>query len=88
MPARSLALGCQIVDQSCQNPGEAARPAPPGAVSARAGRRRGAFGCYGGPATKLSAENDDARADEFCAPTENSTEFEIFDNNRETKSIV
>jgi len=27
MPARSLVLGCQIVDQSCQNPGEAARPA-------------------------------------------------------------
>jgi hypothetical protein len=27
-------------------------------------------------------------ADEFCAPTENSTGFEIFDNNRETKSIV
>ena len=33
-------------------------------------------------------ENDDARADEFCAPTENSTGFEIFDNSRKTKSIV
>ena len=33
-------------------------------------------------------ENDDARADEFCAPTENSTGFEIFDNGREAKSIV
>jgi hypothetical protein len=43
---------------------------------------------YGGVETKLPAENDDARADEFCAPTENSTRFEIFDNNREAKSIV
>src|SRR6516164_8931837 len=33
-------------------------------------------------------ENDDARADEIYAPAENSTGFEIFDNNRETKSIV
>jgi len=34
--------------------------------------------------TKLAAvvENDDARADEFCA-TENPTGFDIFDNNRE-----
>jgi hypothetical protein len=47
-----------------------------------------AFGCYGGAGTKLPAENDDARADEFCAPTENSTDFEIFDNSREAKSIV
>jgi hypothetical protein len=33
-------------------------------------------------------ENDDARADEFYAPAENSTDFEIFDNTREAKSIV
>ena len=57
-------------------------------VRARARRLLAAIGRYGGPATKLPAENDDARADEFCAPTENSTGFEIFDNNRETKSIV
>jgi hypothetical protein len=28
--------------------------------------RQRAFGRYGGAATKLPAENDDARADEFC----------------------
>jgi hypothetical protein len=41
-------------------------------------------------APKLTAamENDDARVDEFYAPTENSTDFEIFDNTREAKSIV
>jgi hypothetical protein len=33
-------------------------------------------------------ENNDAHADEFCTPTENSTGFEIFDNNGEAKSIV
>ena len=33
-------------------------------------------------------ENNDARADEFCAPTENSTDFEIFGNDREAKSVV
>ena len=38
--------------------------------------------------SQLPAENDDARADGFCAPTKNSTGFEIFDNDRETKSIV
>jgi hypothetical protein len=27
-----------------------------------------AFGRYGGAATKIPAENDDARADEFCEP--------------------
>jgi hypothetical protein len=49
--------------------------------------RQRAFGRYGGAATKLPAENDDARADEFCALAENSTGFEIFDNDRETKSV-
>ena len=33
-------------------------------------------------------ENDDARADEFCAPTEKPADFDIFNNNREAKSIV
>ena len=33
-------------------------------------------------------ENDDARADEFCAPTEKPVDFDIFNNSREAKSIV
>jgi hypothetical protein len=33
-------------------------------------------------------EDNDARANEFCAPTEEPTRFDIFDNDREAKSIV
>src|SRR5262249_19327050 len=33
-------------------------------------------------------ENHDARADEFCAPTEKPADFDIFNNSREAKSIV
>ena len=33
-------------------------------------------------------EDDDAGADVFCAPTEEPARFDIFDNDREAKSIV
>src|SRR5437660_12601373 len=33
-------------------------------------------------------EDDDARADEFCTPTENPARLDIFDKDHEVKSIV
>jgi hypothetical protein len=35
-----------------------------------------------------AVEDDDAGAHEFCAPTEEPAGFDIFDNDREAKSMV
>jgi hypothetical protein len=50
--------------------------------------RRSGSRIFGKHPLATAVEDDDAGAHEFCAPTEEPAGFDIFDNDREAKSIV